>query len=159
MDFSFKADGGTDGKSEQQDGEDDHDDPKRRYDVPTVVFRDLAEKNMRHLAKSGYTFYLDDFGVGYSNFNCILRLPLKTVKLDISLTSTIESSLKSDLVSILTDLFHDMGLGVVAEGAETIEQVEQLRAFGVDGIQGYYFAKPMPLAKLRTFMKNNKFSK
>ena len=120
---------------------------------------DLAEKNMRHLAKSGYTFYLDDFGVGYSNFNCILRLPLKTVKLDISLTSTIESSLKSDLVTILTDLFHDMGLGVVAEGAETIEQVEQLRAFGVDGIQGYYFAKPMPLAKLRTFMKKNKFSK
>ena len=118
---------------------------------------DLAEKNMRHLAKSGYTFYLDDFGVGYSNFNCVLRLPLKTVKLDMSLTSTAEK-LKENygLVYVLTDLFHDMGLNVVAEGAETQEQVDLLRAYGVDGIQGYFYAKPMPLTRLLPFLKNNK---
>ena len=63
---------------------------------------------------------------------------------------------KNNLVYILTDLFHDMGLNVVAEGAETEEQVELLRSFGVDGIQGYYFAKPMPLDKLREFLSNQK---
>ena len=124
-----------------------------------VILDDLsiAEKNMRRLAKSGYTFYLDDFGVGYSNFNCVLRLPLKTVKLDMTLTSTTETLAENrNLVSILTDLFHDMGLQVVAEGAESEEQVNLLRSFGVDGIQGYYFAKPMPIAKLKDFLKKNK---
>jgi EAL domain-containing protein (putative c-di-GMP-specific phosphodiesterase class I) len=115
---------------------------------------DVAEKNMRKLSNSGYSFYLDDFGVGYSNFNCAMRLPLKTVKLDMSLTATTEKLKENNnLVCILTDLFHDMGLHVVAEGAETAEQVELLQKYGVDGIQGYYFAKPMPLAKLRKFLK------
>jgi EAL domain-containing protein (putative c-di-GMP-specific phosphodiesterase class I) len=117
---------------------------------------DLAQKNMKRLAESGYTFYIDDFGVGYSNFNCVLKLPLKTVKLDMSLTSTAEK-LKENygLVYILTDLFHDMGLNVVAEGAETAEQVELLKAYGVDGIQGYFYAKPMPLQKLCDFLTKN----
>ena len=115
---------------------------------------DVAEKNMRKLASTGYTFYLDDFGVGYSNFNCVLRLPLKTVKLDSSLTQAAEKTKENNnLVYILTDLLHDMNLNVVAEGAETSDQVELLRAYGVDEIQGYYFAKPMPLAKLRIFLK------
>ena len=121
---------------------------------------DVAEKNMRKLASTGYTFYLDDFGVGYSNFNCVLRLPLKTVKLDMSLTSTTEKLKEhNNLVCILTDLFHDMGLNVVAEGAETSEQVELLKKYGVDGIQGYYFAKPMPIAKLKEFLKKSRISK
>ena len=114
---------------------------------------DIARKNMLELTKSGYSFYLDDFGVGYSNFNCVLQLPLRTVKLDMSLTST--SAMRQDnysLVNILTGLFHDMGLKVVAEGAETDEQVEILTGYGVDGIQGYFFAKPMPLSRLKEFL-------
>lgn len=114
---------------------------------------DVAEKNMQSLCKSGYSFYLDDFGTGYSNFNIIFKLPLKTVKLDMSLTAAKENSDKSDLVKILTDFFHGMGLGVVAEGAETEEQVEHLKEIGIDGIQGYYYAKPMPLGKLKCFLK------
>ncbi len=120
----------------------------------------LVERNMKQLAKRGYSFYLDDFGVGYSNFNCVLRLPLKTVKLDMTLTATAEKLVENHaLVSILTDLFHDMGLNVVAEGAETAEQVELLRAYGVDGVQGYYYAKPMPLEKLKVFIADQKTKK
>ena len=60
---------------------------------------------------------------------------------------------------ILTDLFHDMGIKVIAEGAETEEQVEALRSYRVDSIQGYYFAKPMPLEVLKTFFNDqNKLS-
>lgn len=122
-----------------------------------VIIEDLelAEKNMNRLVKRGYTFYLDDFGVGYSNFNCVLQLPLTTVKLDASITGSADRLKGINLVYILTDLFHDMGLHVVAEGAETLEQVELLKSCGIDGIQGYYFAKPMPLHKLVKFMKNN----
>ena len=118
---------------------------------------DLAEKNMRRLAKSGYTFHLDDFGTGYSNFNCVLKLPIKTVKLDRSLMPTTNNQAQSNyIILILTDLFHDMGIKVIAEGAETEEQVEALRSYRVDSIQGYYFAKPMPLDKLREFLSNQK---
>ena len=109
---------------------------------------------MKKLTESGYTFYLDDFGVGYSNFNCVLQLPIRTVKLDMSLTSA--SAISNDnygLVKILTDLFHDMGLRVVAEGAETDEQVSILTEYGVDGIQGYYYARPMPINRLIDFLK------
>ena len=117
---------------------------------------DGAAKNMKKLAKEGFTFYLDDFGVGYSNFNCVLQLPLDTVKLDMSLTRS-DDIIREDesLVSILTDLFHDMGLKVVAEGAETDEQVEMLIDSGVDRIQGYYFAKPMPIHRLKEFLEKN----
>ena len=118
---------------------------------------DAAAKNMRRLVKEGFSFYLDDFGVGYSNFNCILELPLRTVKLDMSITSTNKSTRdNASMVSVLTDLFHDMGLNVVAEGAETRENVETLIRDGVDGIQGYYFAHPMPPEHLRTFLERNK---
>lgn len=121
-----------------------------------VVIEQLAaaRANMKKMTESGYTFYLDDFGVGYSNFNCVLQLPLRTVKLDMSLTSaTAMSNDNYGLVKILTDLFHDMGLRVVAEGAETDEQVAILTEYGVDGIQGYYYARPMPIGRLIDFLK------
>ena len=115
---------------------------------------DDAERNMKRLVKEGFTFYLDDFGVGYSNFNCVLQLPLHTIKLDMSLSASEELVRKNDgLVAILTNLFHDMNLRVIAEGAETDEQVEMLIQNGVDEIQGYYFAKPMPLHRLQEFLQ------
>lgn len=112
---------------------------------------------MRRLSRSGYTFYLDDFGTGYSNFECVLKLPLKTIKLDMSLTSTVEA-LKSNygLVKVLTALFHKMGLNVVAEGAETEEQIEILKSYNVDGIQGYYYTKPLPLDSVAEFLEKSK---
>ena len=117
---------------------------------------DVAARNMRRLVDEGFSFYLDDFGVGYSNFNCILELPLRTVKLDMSLTSTNRQTRdNASMVSVLTDLFHDMGLKVVAEGAETRQNVEALIRDGVDGIQGYYFARPMPPEHLRKFLETN----
>ncbi len=118
---------------------------------------EVAARNMRRLVNEGFSFYLDDFGVGYSNFNCILKLPLRTVKLDMSLTSTSRpTSDDASMVSVLTDLFHDMGLNVVAEGAETRENVDDLIRDGVDGIQGYYFARPMPPEHLREFLEKKK---
>jgi EAL domain-containing protein (putative c-di-GMP-specific phosphodiesterase class I) len=119
---------------------------------------DSAARNMRRLVKEGFTFYLDDFGVGYSNFNCVLQLPLHTIKLDMSLSSSEELIRENDgLVAILTDLFHDMNLKVIAEGAETDEQVEMLIHNSVDEIQGYYFAKPMPVHRLKEFLEKNHY--
>ena len=111
---------------------------------------------MEDIAKQGYRFFLDDFGMGYSNFNCLLRLPFTTVKLDRSLTATVLSNKnEQNIVYMLTDLFHRMDLKVVAEGAETEEQVKVLQEFGVDRIQGYYFAKPMDTKKILAFYQKH----
>jgi EAL domain-containing protein (putative c-di-GMP-specific phosphodiesterase class I) len=107
---------------------------------------------MEEIAEQGYRFFLDDFGMGYSNFNCLLKLPFTTVKLDRSLTSTVLSNKnEQNIVYMLTELFHRMDLKVVAEGAETEDQVNVLKEFGVDRIQGYYYAKPMDIKKIIAF--------
>ena len=103
---------------------------------------------MERLVKDGYRFYLDDFGTGYSNFNCLLQLPFDCIKLDKSMTI---SNSEANIVSSLTKLFHDMKHTVIAEGAETEEDVSRLMACGVDRIQGYYYAKPMPIKNLLDF--------
>ena len=108
---------------------------------------------MEKMTREGFLFYLDDFGTGYSNFNCLLRLPFKCIKLDRSITSgTTDDS--DRIVSSLTDLFHDMDHVVIAEGAETKEDVDRLLSCGVDRIQGYYYSKPMPKTELVHFLKS-----
>lgn len=107
---------------------------------------------MLSLTQDGYRFYLDDFGTGYSNFNCLLQLPFQFIKLDASLTRSDENM---NLVHTLTSLFHGMNLEVIAEGAETQQAVTTLTEHGVDRIQGYYFAKPMPEGPLVDFYQNN----
>lgn len=107
---------------------------------------------METLTKEGFRFYLDDFGVSYSNFNCLLQLPFHTIKLDPCLVKN-QNNGQSDYATIhaLTNLFHDMSLTVVAEGAETMEEVQALIDQGVDRIQGFALAAPMPIDKLIDF--------
>ena len=111
---------------------------------------------MQSISANGYRFFLDDFGTGLSNFNCLLQLPFENIKLDRSLTSTVTDP-ESDvgLVSMLTKLFHRMDLTVIAEGVETVEQVEILHNYGIDKIQGYYYAAPMNEKKLIDFYRQN----
>ena len=117
---------------------------------------DKAKAYMERVTAFGYRFFLDDFGTGMSNFNCLLGLPFKNVKLDMSLTSTVVTDkTQQTLVSTLTTLFHKMDAYVIAEGAETEQQVELLASYGIDRIQGYYFARPMRLEALLDFYKKN----
>lgn len=113
---------------------------------------------MEVLNESGYRFYLDDFGTGYSNFSCMLQLPFQFIKLDSSLTRIKEATEDHHkLVKTLTHLFHDMNLKVIAEGAETDEEVATIASLGVDRIQGFALAKPMPVELLLEFYeKENK---
>lgn len=121
-----------------------------------VILEDFesTRQNMKHMVQSGYRFYLDDFGTGYSNFNCVLQLPFSCIKLDRKLVLDSENPGHS-LVPTLTKLFHEMDLLVVAEGAETESHVNALKGFGIDRIQGYYYAKPMCQQDLLEFYKEN----
>ena len=110
---------------------------------------------MHQLNEDGYRFYLDDFGTGYSNFNCICQLPLQAIKLDSSLTHAPKmDSLVHPVVGTLTALFHNMKFDVIAEGAETFDDVEFLTSQGVDKIQGFYYTHPMDEEQLLDFYKH-----
>jgi len=111
---------------------------------------------MERLTRDGYRFYLDDFGTGYSNFNCLLQLPFQFIKLDASLVRReVEGRDPHQTVRTLTSLFRSMGLNVVAEGAETEAEVEILRQQGVDRIQGFALARPMPAEALEQFYETH----
>ena len=107
---------------------------------------------MQQLTEDGFRFYLDDFGAGYSNFNCLLQLPFQIIKLDTCLVKNSKNGKRDyTMVRTLTKLFHDMDLGVVAEGAETDEEVKALAEQGIDRVQGFALARPMPEDKLLEF--------
>ncbi|MBR5534856.1 MAG: GGDEF domain-containing protein [Ruminiclostridium sp.] len=109
---------------------------------------------MEELTNSGYRFYLDDFGTGYSNFNCMLQLPFQIIKLDASLIRITEPLLEGKgFVQSITELVHDMGMEVIAEGVETREALDRLNRQGVDRIQGYVCAKPMKPEDLVAFFQ------
>ena len=113
---------------------------------------EVTKQLMQQLNQDGYRFYLDDFGTGYSNFQCILQLPLNAVKLDSSMTRTSKTDrLVQPVVGTLTSLFHNMGFDVIAEGAETPEDIEFLSSQGVDRVQGFYYARPMDETHLLEF--------
>jgi EAL domain-containing protein (putative c-di-GMP-specific phosphodiesterase class I)/GGDEF domain-containing protein len=109
---------------------------------------------MEELGRSGFRFYLDDFGAGYSNFNCLTQLPFQIIKLDRSLVKYGKDGCPDyTMVCTLTKLLHDMELVVIAEGAETPEAVQALSDQGIDRIQGFALAMPMAEGKLVDFYR------
>ena len=107
---------------------------------------------MNQLTLEGFRFYLDDFGTGYSNFNCLLQLPFQIIKLDKSLVNISKNGTTDySTVHTLTKLLHGMNLVVIAEGAETEKEVQMLTQHGVDRVQGFALAKPMPTEELIKF--------
>ena len=106
------------------------------------------------LSALGCRIALDDFGTGYSSLSYLNRFPVDIVKIDQSFTrslSTSEQALRDKsrmLVEGIRTISHQMGCTVVAEGIETDEQWEILRAMDIEFGQGYLFSRPLPLAAL-----------
>ena len=110
------------------------------------------------LAESGYHFSMDDFGTGYSSLEYIKRLPISELKIDKAFVQNIDDD-KTDeaIVRGATQLAHSMGLKVVAEGVETAQSVEILKAIGCNKLQGYYFTKPLPVDKFNDWLNSSQF--
>ena len=104
-----------------------------------------AVSKMEELISKGITFSLDDFGTGYSSLSYLKNLPVSTVKIDKSFIHDITED-KSDeaLVTSIITISKNLGLSVVAEGIETREQMQILKHYQCDYLQGYYFSKPVP---------------
>lgn len=106
---------------------------------------ELVEKLMKEFAEDGIKFYLDDFGIGYSNLAMVVNLPFETVKLDSSLVLKMMSGENGcNTLRLLIEMLHNSGFYVVAEGIETEEEMQAVRKLPIDRIQGFYYARPMP---------------
>lgn len=111
------------------------------------------------LRSLGFVIEMDDFGSGYSSLNMLSKLPVDILKLDMRFLQTeIEKSGNKGIIQFIMQLAHYMKLGVVAEGVETEEQLSHLRAINCDCVQGYYFARPMPVAEFEALMEQSRMA-
>jgi EAL domain-containing protein (putative c-di-GMP-specific phosphodiesterase class I) len=108
-----------------------------------------TQKRMRRLREAGFSLAIDDFGAGYSSFSYLSRLYFDRLKIDRALVSAaMQAGDRSAVTGSIIVMAHRLGLQVVAEGIETVAQVELLAQQGCDILQGYGIARPMPLADL-----------
>ena len=116
---------------------------------------ELVTRVMKVLVDAGLNFYLDDFGMGYSNFSRVFGLPFEVVKIDRSLMQNIDRDEKAcSILKNLVEMLHNAGFKVIAEGVERESQVEKVKSIGVDSIQGFYYARPMDEGALLEFLSN-----
>ena len=107
---------------------------------------DLALKHLNELSQLGVKLSIDDYGSGQASLGYIKTLPVNELKIDRVFVTDVSTSHKNAaIVRSTIVLCHELGLTVVAEGAETAEELAWLRQSGCDMVQGYVMAKPMPL--------------
>ncbi len=110
-------------------------------DIPDIRPR------IARLRELGLRIALDDFGAGYAGLGSLAKLEPEILKLDLSLVRDVHlSSTKRKVIRSITSLAKDMGMMVVAEGIETVEERNALAELGCDLLQGYYFGKPNQFA-------------
>ncbi|MEG0570833.1 MAG: EAL domain-containing protein, partial [Oscillospiraceae bacterium] len=99
----------------------------------------------------GFGCSMDDFGSGYSSLNLIKDIPVDTIKLDrIFFKETNGNSKRSEsVIGSIVSMSKALNLQTVAEGVEERAQVDMLKRLGCDFIQGYYFARPMPIEQFK----------
>jgi EAL domain-containing protein (putative c-di-GMP-specific phosphodiesterase class I) len=110
---------------------------------------------LTRLRLMGFNLSIDDFGTGYSSLTQLHRLPFSELKIDKEFVSDCATSDENRvIVKTIVDLAHNLGLSVVAEGAETREVVDHLRMLGCDYVQGYFFSRPLRSDQVVPWMKN-----
>jgi EAL domain-containing protein (putative c-di-GMP-specific phosphodiesterase class I) len=111
-------------------------------------------KKLKELKRIGIKLSIDDFGTGYSSLRYLNRFPLDTLKIDRSFVKDLpESSDASAIVNAVLALAKALKLKTIAEGVETEQQLEFLQKTTCNAVQGYFFAKPLPVAEFQDYWK------
>ncbi|AOV16273.1 hypothetical protein BJI67_03580 [Acidihalobacter aeolianus] len=111
---------------------------------------DTSIRMLQSLKEMGVEFSLDDFGTGYSSLSYLKRFPIDKLKIDQSfIRDLVNDRDDAALVKAIIAMAHSLKIRVVAEGVETFDQLDFLRAQDCDQYQGYYFSRPLPADQIR----------
>ncbi|MGH8809382.1 MAG: EAL domain-containing protein, partial [Noviherbaspirillum sp.] len=112
----------------------------------------VAELAMR-LREIGVGISIDDFGTGYSSLSYLKQLPIDKIKIDRSFIADMLTDVDNDAITFaIVNLAHSLNLRVIAEGVESLAQVERLRLFGCDEVQGYYYSSAVSAQQFENFL-------
>jgi diguanylate cyclase (GGDEF)-like protein len=136
-----------------------------KYGIPPAVIEieltesvfadEVAGAAMRQLSELGLRLALDDFGTGYSSLNYLRQYPIDVVKIDRSFLEDVPVNASSaTLAATIITMAHALGKEVVAEGVENVEQLDFLRERGCDLAQGFYLARPLPVAQINDLLQS-----
>lgn len=115
---------------------------------------DIADK-MHQLKKIGIHFAIDDFGTGYSTLNYLKYYPFDSIKIDKSfIQGVITNKGDKSIVEAIINMARTLGVMILAEGVESIEQVNFLKDRHADHVQGYFYSKPVDADKCTELLKN-----
>lgn len=130
-----------------------------RFEITETSFEAMKQNRnniLESLQEKGAMTLLDDFGSGYSSYGVLQDYNFDILKIDMSLVRQIETNPKSrSILKSIIAMAHELGMKLVAEGAETEDQVAFLKEHKCDYIQGYYYSKPLPEDEFIEFMENN----
>ena len=112
----------------------------------SMLSHDIAKtaQQMTEISDKGFTFSIDDFGTGYSNLSNLHAFPVHELKVDKSFVDRMLDPSGLSIVETIINLAKNLNMKVVAEGVESDKQAALLKERGIDVLQGYHFAKPLP---------------
>ncbi|MDF2962350.1 MAG: sensory box/GGDEF family protein [Paenibacillus sp.] len=118
---------------------------------------DTSVRILEEMGEMGVRIALDDFGTGYSSLNYLKQLPIHNVKIDRSFMQNLCSDSKGKvIVEAIISLIHKLGLGVVAEGIETKEQLDCVKSFGCECVQGFLLSRPLKELDIASIVEQNR---
>ena len=111
---------------------------------------------LNDIKKLGFSLSMDDFGTGFSSLNYLQKMPIDRLKIDQAFVRTSNTESGREIVEMIIHLGRTLDLTVIAEGVETAGELDILKLFHCDEIQGYLYAYPMASAELFAWMEENK---
>ena len=115
---------------------------------------DTARSVLHNLEEDGVQIHIDDFGTGYSSLGRLQSFPIHTIKIDRVFIHEIEHENGSvGIVRAITNMGKELGVKIVAEGIETLHELEYLKSLGCSAGQGYYLAKPMQAGEVECLLQ------
>jgi polar amino acid transport system substrate-binding protein len=119
-----------------------------------MISEESTQKQFRNLKNLGVGISLDYFGTGYTSFAYLKKFPADVLKVDKTMIDYLVTNNEDQrIVKAMIELGHNLGMKVVVEGVENKRMYEILAGYGCDLMQGYYFAKPLPVFEFQKLLR------